>query len=78
MKSDSDLRKDSGFTGMDRVPQTKEEAISALMHGKGRLMGRCLVGIFLCHIGRGDSLLAAYEAALLAHVASYEKGISQP
>ena len=49
------------------VPKTEAEAIDAIKHGKPQLVGASMVGIFQCRIAQGDSLLRAYETALLAY-----------
>lgn len=49
------------------LPATDEEAEEALQRlSFNKLAGTCLVGIFQCRRAEGQSLLDAYEAALLA------------
>ncbi len=54
------------FNPMTQIPQNENEAKIALKYDKPELMGLNLVGLFKIYIFQGNSLLEAYENALLA------------
>jgi hypothetical protein len=56
------------FDPMRNVPITDNEAETALRYGKDELFGSSLVGIFQCRRAMGQTLLEAYEAALMAAI----------
>lgn len=56
------------FDPMTEEPQTDEQAKEALRYGKSELMAVSMVGIYQCRRAQGDSILDAYEAALLAAI----------
>jgi hypothetical protein len=67
------------FNPLTQIPTTDEEAESALSYGRDELTGKSLVGIFQVRRAQSDSLLEAYEAALVAHAeaAGYGHLLSQ-
>lgn len=54
------------FDPMQDVPTNDEEVEIALKYENDELIGRNLYGIYRCRRGLGDSLLTAYEKALMA------------
>lgn len=68
------------FDPMRDVPKTDEQAETALVRDDD-LLTRSLRGIYRTHRAQGKSVVEAFEAALLAHVAAHteamrEKGAS--
>lgn len=57
---------DLGFDPLADIPATDAQAEIALRHGRDRLTGSCMVGLFQCRRTQGATLLDAYESALLA------------
>jgi hypothetical protein len=56
------------FNPVTDIPQTDDQARTALMHERDDLIGRNLVGIFNVHRSMNKPLLEAYRLALEAHV----------
>ena len=66
------------FNPMQDIPANDEQVRIALRHGKEKVTGNSLCGIYQCRRELGASVLDAYMAALQAHVDAFEKAAQAP
>ena len=66
-------RKSEAFDPLADVPTTDEEASIALQHCGGDIVVAGLQGLYRAFRGKGETVQVAYQMALEARVAAFEK-----